>query len=223
MTSTCVSRGRRGAISHPPSFCMAGVALMALGGALGLVLVARDAAALLRSRRGAISHPPSFCVAGVALMALLVTSTCVSRDIDWVASRLLMKECRLSELEPRASRNCHPNDVEAHPCRRHQRWPQGRGHCLCPLLQRNLHLNSVARRRRDSRPREKKCFCNYDTCLSVHIMKFLDAMCEEQFDAVAKVVVCVSEYDETNGLTQCVKNHFWPGKKHFFSSCPTHG
>ena len=31
---------------------MAGVALMALGGALGLVLVARDAAALLRGRRG---------------------------------------------------------------------------------------------------------------------------------------------------------------------------
>ena len=44
--------GRRGTISHPPSFRMAGVALMALGGALGLVLVARDAAALLRGRRG---------------------------------------------------------------------------------------------------------------------------------------------------------------------------
>ena len=84
VTSTCVSRGRRGTISHPPSFCMAGVALMALGGALGLALVARDAAGtfacqvwhnltstfILRGRRGAISHPPSFCVAGVALMAL---------------------------------------------------------------------------------------------------------------------------------------------------------
>ena len=58
-------------------------------------------------------------------------------------------------------------------------------------------------------------FCNYDTYLSVHIMKWFDAMCEEPFDAVAKVVECVSEYDETNGLTQCVKNHFWPGKKHF--------
>ena len=44
-------RGRRG--SHPPSFCVAGVALMALGGAPGPVLVADDAAAL--------------CVAGVAL------------------------------------------------------------------------------------------------------------------------------------------------------------
>ena len=42
----------RGALSHPPLFCVARVALMTLGGALGLVLVARDAAAL--------------CVAGVA-------------------------------------------------------------------------------------------------------------------------------------------------------------
>ena len=48
LKSTLVSRGRRGPISHPLSFCVAGVALMALGGAL-----ARDAAAL--------------CVAGVAL------------------------------------------------------------------------------------------------------------------------------------------------------------
>ena len=40
-------------ISHSPSSCVAGVALMALGGALGPVLVARDAVAL--------------CVAGVAL------------------------------------------------------------------------------------------------------------------------------------------------------------
>ena len=80
-------------MSHPPSFCVAGVALMALGGALGLVLVARDAAAICvagvalghiyvgfmrqawhlvtstlvsRGMRGAISHPPSFCVANVA-------------------------------------------------------------------------------------------------------------------------------------------------------------
>ena len=53
VTSTFVSRGKRGTISHPPWFCVAGVALMALGGALGPVLVARDAAAL--------------CVAGVAL------------------------------------------------------------------------------------------------------------------------------------------------------------
>ena len=38
--------------SHLPSFCLAGVALMALGGALGICLVALDAAAL--------------CVAGAA-------------------------------------------------------------------------------------------------------------------------------------------------------------
>ena len=73
--------------------CVAGMALMALGGALGLGLVARDAAALcvagaaqthiyrrfpwqswhkltstffLRGRRGTNSHLPSFCVAAVA-------------------------------------------------------------------------------------------------------------------------------------------------------------
>ena len=45
LTSTFVLRGRRGTISHPPSFRVAGVALMALSGALGLGSVARDAAA----------------------------------------------------------------------------------------------------------------------------------------------------------------------------------
>ena len=52
LTSTVVSRGRRGTNSHLPSFCVAGVAQMALGGALGPGLGACDAAAL--------------CVAGVA-------------------------------------------------------------------------------------------------------------------------------------------------------------
>ena len=55
LTSTFVSRGRCGTISHLPSFCVAGVALMVLGGALGLGLGARDArdaAPLLRGRRG---------------------------------------------------------------------------------------------------------------------------------------------------------------------------
>ena len=45
---------------------------MALGGALGLGLGARDArdaAPLLRGRRGTNSHPPSFHVAGVAGVA----------------------------------------------------------------------------------------------------------------------------------------------------------
>ena len=54
MTSTFVSRGRRGTNSHLPSFCVAGVALMVLGGALGPGFGdARGAAPL--------------CVAGVAL------------------------------------------------------------------------------------------------------------------------------------------------------------
>ena len=35
LTSTFVSRGRRGTNSHPPSFCVAGVGQMALCGALG--------------------------------------------------------------------------------------------------------------------------------------------------------------------------------------------
>jgi len=52
LTSTFVSRGRRGTNSHLPSFRVAGVALMALGGALGCGLGAGDAVA--------------FCVAGVA-------------------------------------------------------------------------------------------------------------------------------------------------------------
>ena len=61
VTSTCVSRGRRDTLSDPPSFCVAGVALMALGDALGLVLGAGDAAAL--------------CVAGVALGDIYVRFT----------------------------------------------------------------------------------------------------------------------------------------------------
>ena len=93
LTSTVVLRGRRGTNSHLPPFCVAGVAQMALVGALGLGLVARDAAALcvasaaqthiyrrfawqawhkltstivLRGRCGTNLHLPSFCVAGVA-------------------------------------------------------------------------------------------------------------------------------------------------------------
>ena len=52
LAATFVLRGRRGTICHPPSFHVAGVALMAFRGALGSGLGARDAAA--------------FCVAGVA-------------------------------------------------------------------------------------------------------------------------------------------------------------
>ena len=53
VTSTLMSRGRRGAISHPRSFCVADVALMAMSGALGPAW----------SR----VTPRHFCVAGVAL------------------------------------------------------------------------------------------------------------------------------------------------------------
>ena len=93
LTSTFVSRGRRGTISHPPWFHVAGVAHMALGGALGLAWSRFGAAALClagvahshihlrftwqawhnltstfvsRGRRGRNSHPPSLHVAGVA-------------------------------------------------------------------------------------------------------------------------------------------------------------
>ena len=41
-TSTFIFRVRCGTWSHPPSFCLAGVALMVLGGALGSVLVAGE-------------------------------------------------------------------------------------------------------------------------------------------------------------------------------------
>ena len=56
VTSTFASRGRRGTNPHLPSFCVAGVALMVLGGALGPGFGACDA-------RGAAP----LCVAGVAL------------------------------------------------------------------------------------------------------------------------------------------------------------
>ena len=82
LISTFVLSGRRGTISHPPSFCVAGVALVALGGALGLVLVARDATALCVA---------AFCVAGVALMALggALGLVLVARD----AAALLRGRC----------------------------------------------------------------------------------------------------------------------------------
>ena len=83
LTSTFVSRGRRGTKSHPPSFCVAGVGQMALGGALGPAwapVTPRHFAwqawhkltrtVVLRGRRGTNSHPLSFCVAGVGQMAL---------------------------------------------------------------------------------------------------------------------------------------------------------
>ena len=83
LTPTVVLRGRRGTNSHPPSFCVAGVVQMALGGALGLAwapVTPRHFAwqachnltstFVSRGKRGTTSHPPSFCVAGVVQMAL---------------------------------------------------------------------------------------------------------------------------------------------------------
>ena len=58
-------------------------------------------------------------------------------------------------------------------------------------------------------------FCNYDTYLSVHIMKWFDAMCEEPFDAVAKVVECVSEYDETKWFDTMCEESFLARKETF--------
>ena len=61
LSSTFVLRGRRGTISHPPSFRVAGVALMALGGALGLAWSPVTPVTPVTPR-----HFACFCVAGVA-------------------------------------------------------------------------------------------------------------------------------------------------------------
>ena len=69
VTFTFVLRGRRGTNSHLPSFCVAGVGQMALGGALGLAWARLGRAwrrGILRGRRGTWWHSLSFCVAGVA-------------------------------------------------------------------------------------------------------------------------------------------------------------
>ena len=94
VTSTFVSRGRRGTWRHSPSFCVAGTALSLRGrpgpDCTGLDLVAGLGAVsrpwrrgtlrgawhlvtstfVLRGKRGTVRHPHSLCVAGVALMAL---------------------------------------------------------------------------------------------------------------------------------------------------------
>ena len=82
-TSTLVLRGRCGTRRHPPSFCVAGVALMALRGALGRrwspvtprhfawqAWHLETSTFVLRCRRRTRRHSPLVCVAGVALMAL---------------------------------------------------------------------------------------------------------------------------------------------------------
>ena len=120
LTSTVVLRGRRGTNSHPPSFCVAGVALMALGGALGLAwapVTPRHFAwhkltstVVLRGRRGTNSHPPSFCVAGVALMALggalgLAWAPVTPRHFAWQAWHKLTPTV---VLRGRRGTNSHP-------------------------------------------------------------------------------------------------------------------
>ena len=72
-TSTCVARGRHGTWRHLPSFCVAGVAQVALGGALGRrwsPLVPADAAALCAAATSIFVCRPSFCVSGVLQVAL---------------------------------------------------------------------------------------------------------------------------------------------------------
>ena len=76
VTSTFVLRGRRGTYgtwSHPPSFCVAGMPLRALGWLRWRAWAGfsrRWLRGTSRGRRHTWSHPPSFCVTGVALMAL---------------------------------------------------------------------------------------------------------------------------------------------------------
>ena len=110
LTSTFVSHGRRGTILHPPSFRVAGVALMALRGALGSGLGARDAAA--------------FCVAGVAQPYIHLrftwqawhnlTSTFVSRGrrgthgTPWRAWVWFGRAWRRSILRGRRGTTLHP-------------------------------------------------------------------------------------------------------------------
>ena len=110
LTSTFVSRGRHGTILHPPSFRVAGVALMPLRGALGSGLGARDAAA--------------FCVAGVAQPYIHLrftwqawhnlTSTFVSRGrrgthaTPWRAWVWLGRAWRRGILRGRRGTTLHP-------------------------------------------------------------------------------------------------------------------
>ena len=74
LPSTFVLRGRRGKIPYPPSFCVASVALMALGGALGSAWSRGTprhfawqawhnltSTFVLRGKRGTVSHPPWLC------------------------------------------------------------------------------------------------------------------------------------------------------------------
>ena len=83
-TSTSTLRGRRGTWRHRRAFCVAGVALTALGWLRWRAWA--TSTSTLRGRRGTWRHRRAFCVAGVALTALgwlrwraWATSTCTLR------------------------------------------------------------------------------------------------------------------------------------------------
>ena len=85
LTSTFISRGTRGTNSHLPSFHVAGVALMAWGGALGSGLGARDAAPFCVAGVATL-HPPSLHVAGVAQTQIYLRFTWQAwHSWHWVA------------------------------------------------------------------------------------------------------------------------------------------
>ena len=69
VTWTCILRGRRAAWWHGRAFCVAGVALIALGWLWWRAWFPVDGGrrGCLRGRRGTWRHRPSLCVAGVAL------------------------------------------------------------------------------------------------------------------------------------------------------------
>ena len=132
VASTFVLRGRRGTLSHELSFCVAGVALMALGWLWWQAWAGigrRDAAALYVAAVGLCRiHPPSFCVAGVvqgltghfALQksVFFFRGACWLRQICWVLDfgfcRIVLKTmCACSVLSypfSPAFQHCNANN-----------------------------------------------------------------------------------------------------------------
>ena len=119
LRSTFVLRGRRGAISHPPSFCMASMVLMALCGALGRrwspvtprhfawqAWHLETSTFVLRCRRGTWRHPPSFHVTGVA-------QSHIDLGFAWQAWHLWHCVARLVAGDV-AAPHCHPPSLSRH-------------------------------------------------------------------------------------------------------------